>query len=183
MPNYDEKTGIHYGAISQNSLMLEYMDNWYNNDAVYDNLKKEIIEGIKGVLQDQLSDEDITEIIDLAIDKFNDNFQNDEPHFYYEDNEYSAEYSHSLNCWIILKSPYYTFCRPCSPCVPGAGDLDNPSKIDNRFKDKSDPGFTNGIQTYCLPKDFFDPQYQKIPYRYYNVSDDKECIADIIEVD
>jgi len=36
--------------------------------------------------------------------------------------------------------------------------------------------------TYCLPREFFDSEYSKIPYRYYRVDNDKEEITPIIEV-
>jgi hypothetical protein len=40
-----------------------------------------------------------------------------------------------------LKSPYYTLCGPCSPCVPNAGDLTS----------------TNGVlPSYCLGPEWFD---------------------------
>jgi hypothetical protein len=38
------------------------------------------------------------------------------------------------------------------------------------------------VKSYCLPKEFFDDEYSKIPYRYYRVDNDKEEIAPIIEV-
>lgn len=40
----------------------------------------------------------------------------------------------------VFKSPHVTLARPCSPCVPGAGDLDN---VDER-----------GIAAYDVPADW-----------------------------
>jgi len=37
----------------------------------------------------------------------------------------------------VLKSPFYTLCKKCSPCCFNAGDLDSPDD--------------SGIKTYCLP--------------------------------
>jgi len=54
---------------------------------------------------------------------------------------------------MILKSPYYTFARYCSPCVPGAGNLDD-----------ADP---NGVKTYCLGHDWFEDG--KAPYPVFRV--------------
>jgi hypothetical protein len=41
----------------------------------------------------------------------------------------------------VLESPYTGLYRPCSPCIPGAGDLDSP-----------DPDF--GMQCYDTPPDW-----------------------------
>ena len=57
---------------------------------------------------------------------------------------------------FVLKSPYYTFAQFCSPCVPGAGNLDNP-----------DP---DGVKCYCLGHEWFEEE--KASYPVYQVSDD-----------
>lgn len=57
---------------------------------------------------------------------------------------------------MILDSPYYTYAEFCSPCVPGAGNL-------NGYH-------ADGAKTYCLGHDWFDDN--KAPYPIYRVSDD-----------
>lgn len=61
---------------------------------------------------------------------------------------------------FVLKSPYYTFADFCSPCVPGAGNLnsDNP----------------NGAKTYCLGHDWFGDG--RAPYPVYSV-ENSEMVA------
>ena len=54
---------------------------------------------------------------------------------------------------MILKSPFYTFAQFCSPCVPGAGNLDN--------------AMEDGIKTYCVGHDWFEDG--KAPYPVYSV--------------
>jgi len=54
--------------------------------------------------------------------------------------------------WVI-KSPFYTKCKFCSPCAPGAGDLMAPIET--------------GVKTYCLDADWFDNQ--KSPYPVFSV--------------
>lgn len=54
---------------------------------------------------------------------------------------------------MVLKSPYYTFACYCSPCVPGAGNLDS-----------ADP---QGVKTYCLGHDWFEDG--AAPYPVYRV--------------
>jgi hypothetical protein len=41
----------------------------------------------------------------------------------------------------VLESPHTTYSRPCSPCVPNAGDLDSLSDT--------------GIECYTLPPEWF----------------------------
>jgi len=58
---------------------------------------------------------------------------------------------------MVIKSDYYTKALYCSPCVPGAGNLDSPSE--------------DGVKAYCLASDWFD-DFTKIPYPVYRVKDD-----------
>jgi len=58
---------------------------------------------------------------------------------------------------MVLKSPYYTFAQFCSPCVPGAGNLDS--------------AMPDGVKTYCLGHDWFE---DKAPCPVYRVADDQE---------
>jgi hypothetical protein len=58
---------------------------------------------------------------------------------------------------MILKSPYYTFAQFCSPCVPGAGNLDHPME--------------NGVKTYCLDASWFEND--RAPYPVFRVADDR----------
>lgn len=62
---------------------------------------------------------------------------------------------------MVLESPFYTFACFCSPCVPGAGDINSP-----------DP---DGVKAYCFGHDFFDDGVA--PYPVYRVSDDSLVIA------
>lgn len=59
---------------------------------------------------------------------------------------------------FVIKSPYYTFAQFCSPCVPGAGNLDNP--------------MPDGIKTFCLGHDWFEET--RAPYPVYSVETGKE---------
>ena len=72
--------------------------------------------------------------------------------FYIDDKEYSAE-SDDQGDIFITRSPYYTRCRYCSPCAPGAGYI---MQQDIR-----------GIKTYCFGHDFFEDS--KAPYKVYSV--------------
>jgi len=63
----------------------------------------------------------------------------------------------TFGIWVE-KSPYYTLCSFCSPCAPGAGDLDEPNQ--------------DGVKTYCLGLDYFDSD-NPCPYPIYEARGDK----------
>lgn len=71
----------------------------------------------------------------------------------------NAEYT-LTNCLdsdiMVIKSPYYTFAQFCSPCVPGAGNLDSP--------------MPEGAKTYCLGHNWFESGVA--PYPVYCVKTD-----------
>jgi len=59
---------------------------------------------------------------------------------------------------FVLKSSFYTFAAFCSPCVPGAGNLDSPIE--------------GGVKTYCLGHDWFEDG--EAPYPVYSVETGEE---------
>jgi rubredoxin len=70
-----------------------------------------------------------------------------------DDGEYEAHSAFDGSCAFITKSPYFTHARYCSPCAPGAGDLDNPD--------------VDGARTYCFGHDWFEDCVA--PYPVYRV--------------
>ena len=56
---------------------------------------------------------------------------------------------------MVIKSPYYTLVQYCSPCAPGAGNLNTPIEC--------------GIKAYCLGIEWFD-EYNPCPYPIYSVA-------------
>ena len=71
---------------------------------------------------------------------------------------------------FVLKSPYYTYAQFCSPCVPGACNLDHPLDPDS-----------GADKCYCLPFDWFEDM--KAPYRIWRVEDNKEIVvAEVKEI-
>jgi hypothetical protein len=61
---------------------------------------------------------------------------------------------------MVLKSPYYSLAQFCSPCVPGAGNLESEDE--------------DGVKTYCLSHDWFEDG--KAPYKVYAVDGDYEVV-------
>ena len=76
--------------------------------------------------------------------------------YFIDDNEYYA-FSDDYGDIMITRSPYYTKCKYCSPCAPGAGYL----------MDYTD----EGIKAYCFGHDWFDSG--KAPYKVYDVKTNK----------
>ena len=70
------------------------------------------------------------------------------------DTRYETQYSESLHCVFVTKSPYYTYGRFCSPCAPGAVDLDGPLSAGE------------GVRGYCLGHEMFDGM---APYQVFTV--------------
>lgn len=85
-----------------------------------------------------------------------------------DDTEYQAEDCLDSDI-MITKSLYYTYAPFCSPCVPGAGNLDDiqTTRIDA----------TTGVKTYCFGHDWFEDG--KAPYRVFRVADDMEVMPNV----
>lgn len=76
---------------------------------------------------------DFDEAFSAIEDHFGDNYEPDEEVHSLMDSAY-----HYTTSWLggalnicIMKSPFVTFCHPCSICVPGAGDLDRMCEEDD----------------------------------------------------
>lgn len=71
---------------------------------------------------------------------------------------------------MVLDSPFYTFAPFCSPCVPGAGNLDNAqTPTDGDMRDA-------WAKAYCFGHEWFEDG--KAPYRVFRVVDDVEVFAE-----
>lgn len=168
--NVNPDTLIHYGYIAANSLhgdiVTELQDN--GTDVYYDDAKEEAQREV--ARKPEVQAEACTEMDDADLDasdadtrfeftlvhvkdnwegskweqQFNDNYQPDEP--IHEGTKDGVKYRTSwlggaLNVWCFF-SPHVGRFRPCSPCVPGAADLDSP-----------DP---EGIEGYTVPESWRD---------------------------
>ncbi|MCK9432962.1 MAG: hypothetical protein M0R00_08390 [Candidatus Omnitrophica bacterium] len=189
MPNFDEKTGIRYGVISPHSISSFALDDIYNEgtDPQYESAKEDFENGLKSAIKEfcdnnsnmRLDDRHID--IDAIMDQWNDHYESDGSGIMdYSDNEYSLHVSGDNFGIFVMKSPYYTFCRGCSPCAPGAGDLNNP--IDPVNLNLSTLEHISA-KTLCLGPEWFDrekDQYSRnMPYRCFKVSDDTEVFPEV----
>jgi len=173
MPNYDEKTGIAYGVISPNALNGDALNDIYanGNDPHYENGKEELIDDLIAFCENHDIRFDRINT-DSFIDEFSDSYQgNDDGQWDYSDNDYELHVSGDGFGIFVMKSPYYTYCRKCSPCAPGAGDLNTPVDIVGLEIESN-----RGQKAYCLDKSFFDDDCAKIPYRVFRVDNDQEVL-------
>jgi len=172
MPNYDEKTGISYGVISPHAINPDALNDLYNEgtDPHYENAKEEFLQDLKEFCTSHYIPYD--NVVDNMENEFNDSIDMScgDGQCDYSDKDYILHISGDNFGIFVIKSPYYTYCRKCSPCAPGAGDLNTPLNIDDiEILDNYD-------RAYCLDKSYFDDEYQKIPYRVFRVDNDEEVI-------
>jgi hypothetical protein len=163
MTNRDPETGIRYGVISQHSVSQAWSDSAESNYGAptcpecggeirtFDADRDGEIEQFGRGCADYTCED-----CNLSIDS-SDAYSDEPIGWTVDDGEYKAEDCLDSDI-MILSSPYYTHAEWCSPCVPGAGNLDSP-----------DP---DGPRTYCFGHDWFDDGVA--PYPVYRVSDDSE---------
>lgn len=172
MPNYDPETGIRFGVISPHSISPYALDDIYTNgtDPQYESAKQGFRQKVFDVLNEYLSTDECDNLTDQAIEIFNERFESDGSGIMdYSDSEYTLHVSGDNFGIFVMKSPYYTYCRGCSPCAPGAGDLDHP------MTSYIGAISTNFDKALCLGPDWFNKD-NPIPYRVFRVDNDQEVI-------
>lgn len=158
--NIDIETGIRYGVIATNRLGTWV---WDTLETVYpepqcEDCEIDLVDG---------------EESDLSCPKCSREYSGDD--FCYDEpigHEYKGE---GYEIWVdrdndlwIYKSPYKVRAQFCSPCAPGACYLTNPTD--------------EGEWAYCLGPDWFDSEYEPMPYTptpvKQEISDDGESVDD-----
>ena len=141
-----------------------------------DEIKEAIASAIKGSnkLEDSFRERDLESIIEAAFDEAEEHIGNA-----YDSGEIDPLYEHDgykitkcLDCdLMILKSPFYTYAQYCSPCVPGAGNLNHPfdGPIENWCKAAEEAGFP---KVFCLGHDWFDDN--TAPYPVFSVATNEQ---------
>jgi hypothetical protein len=156
LSNVDMSNGIRYGVISSHSVSFEALDE--SLEPVY--LAHCPMCGMLAVPSTDTSDDDTDDWYCPACDMHH----SDEAVYgdcaepdYSQSTDTDYDLADCLDSDIMVtRSPYYTYAAFCSPCVPGAGNLDTELPI----------GI--GIKTYCLGHDFFEDG--KAPYTVYSVA-------------
>lgn len=153
--NIDKDTGLRFGVISANEVGQAWYDESepdYGNPSCPDCGSEDVTDEIT------IEKEDITDVHGDYRCKacgevfWSDAAFGDDPiaHNYDGDGYQITQDGGDL---FVIKSPYFTFCKFCSPCAPGAGYLLEPTPY--------------GIKTYCLGHDWFEGN--KAPYPVYSV--------------
>lgn len=149
--NIDNQTGIRFGVISQYSVMPEALDDFYTHgkDIAYDVAVSDL----------QAEFKNDPEGLEMALEELNCAWETNAGNLLYDRDGYRLTGCLD-NDLFVLRSPYYTHAQFCSPCVPGAGNLDCPLKEGpNTWK--------TGNESYCLGHDWF--QNGKAPYPIFSV--------------
>jgi hypothetical protein len=140
--NIDLETGIRYGVISLHSITQAWCDS---SEPYYPCKECEHSMG-----DDSCSDEDC------------------EPSsFFYKEDGYQAETCFNNTEIMIYKSPYFTYGAFCSPCCPGAiniNDTFNPNNYNVAPVDNH--------KAYCFNHDWFEEE--KAPYKVFSVKTGRE---------
>ena len=154
--NVDKDNGIRYGVISMNSINLDCTDSFEYDygEPTCPTCGEPVVESP----HESVTDEDWNDGKDFACATCKACYWSDAV---YSDEaigwSYDADGYELTGCLdndiFVLTSPYYTFAQFCSPCVPGAGNLDNP--------------MSEGVKTYCLGADWFENE--RAPYPVYSV--------------
>mgnify|MGYP007063752762 CR=1 FL=1 len=135
--NYSEKTGIPFGIMQGNNapeLLDEIMMNGKNLTFEY------CLENLKS----QNSDAPV-EYQANAIHVFCEDYESDEDEYEHEVDGMKLGASCLGGAYLIwvYESPHTARVRECSPCIPGAGDLDSPD-IDH------------GMECYSVSQDWLE---------------------------
>lgn len=154
MPNYDPDTGIPYGTIYLHHLDSDLAQElWYTHgedishrDAL-EELRAEVTRDVEDEYgddesDDRLSEEDMADEIDRRVETQSEFINIDEPTIEgeYEGVKYMISWLGGAPMLWVFSSPYVGHYAQCSPCVPGAADLETPDEF--------------GIIAYDIPPDW-----------------------------
>lgn len=163
--NIDRATGIRYGVISQHSISQA----WYESSepdygephcpkcgreifGIDDNCE---LSGFERYRNGGCADYACADC-DLIFDA-SDVFPDEPAAFVLDDGRYAAESCLDSDV-MLLGSPWYTYAPYCSPCVPGAGNLNDAvatlAELEAGFAEWEWPAL--GVKTYAFGHSWFD---------------------------
>ena len=153
MPNYNPDTGIPYGTIYLHHLDSDLAQElWYTHgeDISYKNALEELREDVSAQMIDEeengecpiRSVDDFNDELDEIVERRAEHIQIDEPTIEgeYEGVKYMISWIGGAPLLWVFRSPFTGSYAQCSPCVPGAGDLETPDEY--------------GVVCYDVPPDW-----------------------------
>lgn len=154
MPNYNPDTGIPYGTIYLHHLDSDLAQElWYTHgeDISYKLALKELRAEVTRDVEDEygddesddrLNEEDMADEIDRRVETQSEFINIDEPTIEgeYEGVKYMISWLGGAPLLWVFSSPFTGSYAQCSPCVPGAGDLETPDEY--------------GVVCYDVPPDW-----------------------------
>ncbi len=158
--NINSKTGIRYGVISAHSVSSEALDDIFSqgrnlsHESAVEERKKEIEQAITNYVSDDRLKERVDEMWQIVEEEFSKGYTEDEDCYLYEKDGYKIQTMSNGNI-MVLESPFVANCQFCSPCIPGAGNLDKPCDT--------------GPNTYALGPEWFDEEFAPMPYEVRSV--------------
>lgn len=171
--NCDSLTGIRYGVISYNSVMGEALDDimTHGRDMAWEKALAEAVKEAKAKAEQAGDDpEEVNE--DDVSDDLGANWESSLGNYLYESDGYKLTGCLD-NDLFVMASPYFTYAQFCSPCVPGAGNLDCPYAPPSEGEpfEPANAGFPT---VFALGHDWFEGG--KAPYHLWSVADGKEVL-------
>lgn len=126
-PNINPETGVPYGIITLLRLDPDIIEillyGQQAKDLSYEQAKEQYLlerqrDWDAGLLCGEFDEQ-------AAVDTFNDQYNNDEPVIggEYQGVTYQTTWLGGAQLLFVFHSPFIRKCRPCSLCVPNAGDL------------------------------------------------------------
>ena len=153
MPNYNPDTGIPYGTIYLHHLDSDLAQElWYTHgeDISYKNALEELREAVSAQMIDEeengecpiRSVDDFDDELDEIVERRAEFIEIDEPTIEgeYEGVKYMISWLGGAPLLWVFRSPFTGSYAQCSPCVPGAGDLETPDEY--------------GVVCYDVPPDW-----------------------------
>lgn len=186
LANVDKQTGIRFGIISQHSLDQDYLSDFEadygeptcpkcGNKAESSNDACETCEesdsvfcGAKDYHCHGKNCRSFPQGVPYSF--WSNSAYSDEANgFYHKDESTLAHYDNSgFGVWIE-RSEYYTYAHFCSPCAPGACDLDAPLEENTLHTGGYGP---DTDKCYCFGHECFESG--RAPYRVFRVADNSE---------
>jgi hypothetical protein len=132
MFNWNKDTGLVYGVVSaRNAPWLEEDIITHGNNTSFERFRTECRDKVRNLVRDlPVASAEIEAAVDASMETLEDYYlyEGEEDNYTYVDGptKYELGWLGGAPLIWVVDSEWACYCNHCSPCVPGAGDLDNP---------------------------------------------------------